>query len=75
MRELWARVGVTFRVSEAEYRELLKASKDEDGRYSDVDFFIDDASFRNYHCEFDGDCYIPASEFENQERWGENYDD
>lgn len=67
MKTLWARVGVKFEVSETEYKELLGEAIDEYGHYNDVDLDVDKDYLISHMAEIEGDSYIPATIFEEEE--------
>lgn len=67
MKTLWARVGVKFEVSETEYRELLGEAIDEYGHFNDVDLDVDEDFLIAHMAEIEGDSYIPATIFEEEE--------
>ncbi len=63
MRTLWARVGVSFEVTEEEYQELLAEHR----KSYDVEICDGWIGEHKHEFDFDGDSYIPGNMFEEEE--------
>ena len=67
MKKIWARIGIVLDVTDERYAKLLKEATDEYGRIQDLT--IDDRLAERFaRCGFvDGDSYIPAYVFEEND--------
>lgn len=67
MKTIWARIGMSLEVSDAEYDHLRESVRLEGGSFDDLDLDDDFAHRFQKNGYVDGDSYIPGTIFENQE--------
>lgn len=58
-KTLWARLGATLDLTEAQYNDIMNAENDQDTAFKAFKAVIDAGSFK-----IDGDCYIPGEDGE-----------
>lgn len=59
-KTLWARLGATLDLTEAQYNDIMNAENDPDTAFKAFKAVIDAGSFK-----IDGDCYIPGEDGED----------